>query len=618
MDEIKEKALSVLTEAKAAIWNFFISHQRKIILILCLILAVLVAAFALNQVELNKKENAQTINVNLIEGQSYSFVEVVKSYELNSKYLEFIDVSVDDQKIYALDNYTDGKIEFMGKMEDGTYRKFVVIITSLDTEMSQNVNIPKNSTVTVRDWSADYIAEWSSSDSQIATVDQDGNVTGIELGECDIVAKITNEVLVTYHVTVVDVALSPSTPYIYIGDSLTYKVLGYEPSEDEKFKLESDNSSVATVRGMKVRGIGEGTATITLSLNNNTYTSTLSVLGNPSVEDISVTVNGTVDVVAKNIPNFADCEELKIGNDDIAIFENGKVTGKSIGVTSVVGKIKGHEFSFNIAVTGASLVPQENIVYDTTFNKYNHYDNLVKYSVKENDSIKIYFTNANTKIPSAKTQDNNFRIFDVTEEYVEITGTNPGVGLLAIDFDDHRIYAEIHVQHTNSSLTQREWEVALKKFTDTLRTNGDWIYSEETHSSYFDAKNDISRRINSVSFVNYILQDLEILSMENSLSINEYGKVSGTEQTMQTVKKYFDIIESEAKIEPTTLNLGDIVIWNDGSASIFMGLNNGNTLTWYEVDPDLAEADGFFARFYSESNKSNLEIVQILRLHYTV
>lgn len=618
MEEIKEKLLPFLTKFKDVAWEIFVSHKKKIILALALILILMAGVFALNQIEVGKKENASVVTVNLLEGQSFAFSEPISSYNLDDKYSEFLEVNLDDQKIYALNSYAEGKIEFLAKLKSGGYNKYEVVVAAFDVEMVQKINIPRNGTALARNWSSGYSASWTSTNAQIATVDQEGNITGVGLGECDVIAQISEEIAVTYHVAVIDVALSPSAPFIYVGESLTYELLGLDATESENFKLESDNDSVATVRGMTVRGITEGTANISLSLNKNIYSSTLTVMGQPSIDDISLTVNTTVDVVAKNLPNFEDCEEIKVANEEIATFENGKVTGLKIGSTMATVKIKDREFSFNIDVTGASLVPQENLIYDETFNKFNHYENLFKYSVEEGDSIKIYFTNTNTQVPSAKTQDDNFRIFEVTGEYVEITGTNPGVGLLAIDFDDHRIYAEVHVQYANAHSTQREWEVSLKNFTDSLRKDGDWIYAEETHASYFDAKNDISRKVNGISFVNYALQDIELFSMENHLSIGEDGKITGDKETMQLVGKYFESIEFSSSMDVAALQLGDIVIWTDGSASIFMGTNNGGTLTWYEAHPDLAEADGFFARFYSENNKEELEIVQVLRLHYVV
>lgn len=616
-ENIKETLLNYVSIAKSAVGNFFSTHVKAIILVLILILSIIIGSLVLSSMEAEKIANATEVRVNLIEGQSYTFEQPITSCDIDLSLAEFLDVSIDEQKMYGLANYTEGEITFYSKLENGTYVKYIVLVTALDTELNQDVNVARGTVFNVRDWDASYSAIWASSDEQVATVDQDGNVTGLDLGECDITAKITEELIITYHVSVVDVALSPANPYLYVGDSITYAILGYEPAADEKLLIESDNLDVATVRGMKARAIAEGTATISLTVNGKAYTSNLTVLGTPSVEDVTVTVDCEAELITKNLPNWADCEEIKIDAENIATFKDGKIQAKSLGTTHLRGKIKGHEFSCKITVTGATLVPDPSAVYDTNFKKYDVYDGLVKYSIKENETLKIYFTNANSNIPTTKTNDNNFRIFDTTNEYIEIVGTNPGVGLLVVDFDDNRLYAEIHVQHTNSTVTQRQWEVELKTFTDTLKSNGDWIYSDEVHGAYIDAKTDLSRKINGIALINYTLQELDIFKIENFLTIGEDGKVNGSEETMQIVDKYAERIDGE-DISSYTLEKGDIVVFKDGSVSVFLGMNNGNTKTWYEVNPDLVEPDGFFKRFYNEDNKDKLEMIQVIKLHYTL
>lgn len=619
MDNYKEQVLGIALKIKDAVVNFVSSYIKAIILVLVLLIGLGGASVVMGKMEQKKIEAAPEVTVRLIEGQSYSFTNELASFEMATDFAEFVEVNIADQKIYALASYPDGKITFIGKLADGSYEKYTVLVTTLDTELMQIINIARNSTVTVRDWDAAYAAQWSSSDENVATVDQQGNVTGVNLGECVISAVVSKEVTVIYQVTVVDVALSPANAYVYVGDAINFELLGYTPAEDEKLSLTSDNEAVAAAKGMKARGLATGEANIFIELNGNTYTSKLSVLGNPSVENISLTVDTEAEVVAHNIPDFKDCE-VTVENEDVAIFNNGKILGVSIGTTQATGTIKDHSFTFEITVTGATLVPDENAVYDTTFNKYNAYDGLKKYSVKENETLRIYFTNANSNIPAVKTQHNNFRIFDTTNEYIEIIGTNPGVGLLVVDFDDNRLYAEIHVQHTNSTITQRQWEVQLKNFTDILKANGDWTYSDDVQGAYVDAKSDIERKINGIAFINYAFQEMELFHLENYMTIGEDGKVSGEEETMQIVHKYMDIIEptEEKPIELKSLQVGDIVVWKTGSVSVFMGINNGGTQTWYEVNEDLLEADGFFARFYCENNRNNDDVSQVLRLHYTL
>lgn len=132
---------------------------------------------------------------------------------------------------------------------------------------------------------------WSIRDENIATISDDGVITGITEGQTICYASFSGEtVMCLVKVTAVSAKpmLSISLPYpqeitLYVGDTLDLRAvvkLGDAVLESVEVTYTTSSASVATMDGGKVTACGVGVATITLSA---TYE------GQPA--SVSVTVN---------------------------------------------------------------------------------------------------------------------------------------------------------------------------------------------------------------------------------------------------------------------------------------------------------------------------------------
>lgn len=116
--------------------------------------------------------------------------------------------------------------------------------------------------------------EWTSSDESVATVGQDGLVTAVGAGECEIIATATSydgktveaKTAVKVDVAPESLALEDATLTIGYSDTLTAAVTGENVTIGQEFSWTSSNTAIVTVDevgGIKAEGIG--TATVTVS-----------------------------------------------------------------------------------------------------------------------------------------------------------------------------------------------------------------------------------------------------------------------------------------------------------------------------------------------------------------
>ena len=217
-------------------------------------------------------------------------------------------------------------------------------------------------TITPKD-STDFVV-WSSSDTSIATVDNNGKVLGLKPGSVKITAKINERILAECVVVIVDssgeygdkynavevypssISISESSKEISVGENYKIEVQLLPANvTNDALTWSSSNPSVATVYNGEVVGVSPGTVVISVkTVNDLVEAVTITVKGVP-VEGLkidksseSITVNGSVTLVAETVPEDATNPGITWSSSDesIAVVDNtGKVTGKKVGSVTI-------------------------------------------------------------------------------------------------------------------------------------------------------------------------------------------------------------------------------------------------------------------------------------------
>ena len=290
----------------------------------------------------------------------------------------------------------------------------------------------------------DKTLTWSSSSSSVATVDQNGKVTGVATGTTTIKATSVNGKIGTYEVNVI----VPITAFTLTSNAnlelnknatstITYTITPNEPSESTTVTWTSSDESVATVSNGVITAMGGGTATITGSLGttkNNIRPITVNVTVNVPLTSVTITEDNfsllptqEKDLHATLDPSDATNKDVTwtSNNTQVATVDaNGKVTAVAPGDAVITARVAAEdkEDTVNVhvkqPVTGATINKSE-----------------VTLARGDEDTLSVTFTPANAEEEvtvtwssadsSSVSVDTNGKIKAIkgTQSPVRITGT---------------------------------------------------------------------------------------------------------------------------------------------------------------------------------------------------
>ena len=214
------------------------------------------------------------------------------------------------------------------------------IIVGSNGELKATVS-PDNAT--------DKSVTWTSSDSKVATVDANGNVTAVSVGTATITAK-SGEVTATCEVKVLPIAVSSvtldkSTLEIIVGSNGQLKAtVSPDNATDKSVTWTSSNSKVATVDANgNVTAVSVGNTTITVTCGDKTASCKVTVLPIPvssitlNKTSITIQLGYAEELIATVSPNNAANKEVTWSSSDNNVVVIGRGDGKVYAVSKSVG-----------------------------------------------------------------------------------------------------------------------------------------------------------------------------------------------------------------------------------------------------------------------------------------
>ena len=331
--------------------------------------------------------------IEIAEGTTLDII-IGESKQLNIKYYpEYLDApnctwSSSNSSVVEIDAYT-------GKYTAKSVGKSTITVTAIDLSLNAQCEItvnpiettsitisPKDKemnigeelilTVTFTPENATYKdIEWSSSDSNIATVDNNGKVKAIKEGECSIYAKTKDEKtaeckIVVKPIEVESISLDINEKTLEEGEEFTLTAtITPENATYKDIEWSSSDSSIATVdNNGKVKAIKEGECSIYVKSSNEKKTECKIIVKPISVQKVELTSSeikllvGDTKTVEFNItPTNAKITDIKwkIEDESIAsISDNGIITCKNIGTTKLIVTING-EHTAECKIVGCNI-----------------------------------------------------------------------------------------------------------------------------------------------------------------------------------------------------------------------------------------------------------------------
>lgn len=200
---------------------------------------------------------------------------------------------------------------------------------------------------------APYTAiSWTSSDDNVATVDANGKVTGIAVGNATIMATAQSGVYAEYPVSVISnvvpatsIELNKTELALASGESETLSVT-YTPEDTTQKTLvwTSSDQTVATVENGLVKAVGKGSATITAKVaDNEEITAVCAVTVTPVAltgitveEEVEIELGTSVNYGIEKVPAAAEDElAVTVSDETIVTYADGKLTGIKAGTATV-------------------------------------------------------------------------------------------------------------------------------------------------------------------------------------------------------------------------------------------------------------------------------------------
>jgi uncharacterized protein YjdB len=222
---------------------------------------------------------------------------------------------------------------------------------TIPSVVSVEVGESKDIEATVTPANAEYTLTWSISDNSIATVYQNGMITGKSVGYADLKVKADNGVYAmcrvsVYRPTPSSVSMKSSLA-MNVGDTYTLSPTVYPSNSQYTLTWTSSNTNVATVSSSgKVTAKSPGTTNVTVKTDNdktatcNVTVSAKSVTSVSVKSTLSMEVGDTYTLTPTVTPSDAETSfTWSSDKSNVAtVSQYGVVTAKSVGTANITVK----------------------------------------------------------------------------------------------------------------------------------------------------------------------------------------------------------------------------------------------------------------------------------------
>ena len=328
-----------------------------------------------------------------------------------------------------------------------------------------NVTIEEESSFTLvakitPDDATNKTVEWTSSNVKVATVDDNGKVTGMTVGTATITAKVADK-QATCAVTVVkktipvsSITLNKAELALYKGQTETL-VATVKPDDatNKTVTWSSSNTKVATVDSNgKVIAVATGSATISAKAGDKEATCSITV----TIPVETVTLNKTEltiilgqkeTLVATVKPDDATNKTVTwtSSNTQVATVDaNGKVSSVAAGTATITAKAGEMKATCVVSV----IIPVESITLDNT---------SITFEEGESKTLKATVTPSNATNKTVSWSSSNASVASV-DQNGKVTAVMEGTATITAKVEDKQATCKVTVEKAATKITSLSFD----------------------------------------------------------------------------------------------------------------------------------------------------------------
>ena len=339
--------------------------------------------------------------------------------------------------------------------------------TTLDLEKDQTEKLV--ATVLPTNADGDKTVTWKSSNNAVATVSQDGTVTAVGKGSCDITVTTQNGKTATCKVTVgvplksISFKDDVTSKTMNKGEEFTLEVV-YNPADtdaDKTITWSSTDTSVATVENGKVTAIGGGETEIKATTVN----------GLEAICKVKVEVPLTsISIKTETSIQFGQTEKLEVTYNPVDTTADKTIAWKSndesIAKVSTDGTVEGvgvGETTITATASNGQKVTCKVTILPVELNSISITEQNIILNKGENETLTVTYHPENTTDDKTVTwSSNNEDAVTVSKDGV-ITAVGSGKATITAQVGDKKATTEVEVKVPLESITLNETEKQLNK-----------------------------------------------------------------------------------------------------------------------------------------------------------
>ena len=426
---------------------------------------------------------------------------------------------------------------------------------------------------------------WTSSNTQVARVNESGLVTLVKPGEVTIIARSVDNPSamamcnITIEVPVSTASIDEKDITMYVGETkrLSYSVLPVNAT-NTTVTWTSTRPNVASVDSSgRVTARQAGSTVIMLKTVDGGITAYCNVTVRHVAEgikfssnEIQLSVGETRELEYSLVPaNATDSDIIWESSDTrvVVVDEMGKVTGKGAGTAFVIARTELGGLSYitvNVKqpVTGILLNFSEKTIY-----------------VKDSFDLKASVSPSNASNLSVVYKSSNERVATVSEKG-EVVGVSPGMARITVTTVDGGITADCIVtvkdKLTSMRLNYEEYKVGVdKSFTLSVMVDNvvvtdqefRWVSSDSSIASV-DKKGKVTgKKLGRVTITAYAMDGSGLEASCEVEVVRAVTKVSLDRTTLTMLVD--DIAQLTAKVEPSNATYKNVK-WTSSDNSVVM------------------------------------------------